>query len=198
MRVISAPLPWVEAQDQPCKGSKEIRKSATESLLTEFRPQNQPENQPLTPRSIPVIYFHINRSANTSPRLHTQKNTASITAYGKKNTCQKQPKRGPGQRHTRPARGSVSHELSTPQGERASLKPMPQKIFEILHGADDLCNKKTYKILQQIPTRIPRFRGYLRRVICFVCLFTTLPRTDVLNGSTNTRAVNCNTPTANL
>jgi hypothetical protein len=36
MRVISAPHPWVEAQDQPCKCSEEIRRSATASLLTEF------------------------------------------------------------------------------------------------------------------------------------------------------------------
>jgi len=36
MTVICALHPWVEAQDRPCKGSEEIQKSATVSLLTEF------------------------------------------------------------------------------------------------------------------------------------------------------------------
>ena len=57
MRVISDPLSWVEAHDQPCKGSEEIQKGATESELPEFRPQNQPENKTAAPRNTPVIYF---------------------------------------------------------------------------------------------------------------------------------------------
>jgi hypothetical protein len=35
-------------------------------------------------------------------------------------------------------------------------------------------------------------------VLCCVCLFPSLPRTDILSRSTNTRTVTCNTPTAGL
>ena len=95
MRVISAPILWVEAQDQPCKSSEEIRKSASESLLTEFQQKKTPESLPSKPRNTSVIYFHRNRSAYTFPRLHTEENITSITAFGRKNQS-KATKESPG------------------------------------------------------------------------------------------------------
>ena len=44
MTVISAPLPWVEAQDPPWKGEEENQKGATKSLLSDFRKQKPQEN----------------------------------------------------------------------------------------------------------------------------------------------------------
>ena len=70
MKVICAPLPWVEAHDQPCKGSEETQKSATVSVLPEFRSQNPPEKQTAARRNTPVIYFHKNISPHTLPTLH--------------------------------------------------------------------------------------------------------------------------------
>jgi hypothetical protein len=83
MIVNSVPHPWVEAQDQPRKGSGEIQKSTNASLPTEFRPHNPPENHPATLRMPPVIYVHRNRSAQTAQNFQATENTARITAYGK-------------------------------------------------------------------------------------------------------------------
>jgi hypothetical protein len=79
----------------------------------------------------------------TEPK-HAAKHHAQH-CFWHKTSCQKQPKRGPGQRHARPTCDIVPHELSTPQGERASPKPLPHKTFEIPNGADNLCNKNKRK-----------------------------------------------------
>ncbi len=151
----SAPLPWDKAQDRQCKGKEEIRKSATESLLPELLPYNPTKCETTTARNTPVIYFHKNISEHTTQNHITQENNAHTTANGPKITYHKHQKRGPGQRHTRPARGSVLHELSTPQGGRASPRHMPPKTFEIPNGADNQCYKKQNKNLSKIPQTIP-------------------------------------------
>jgi hypothetical protein len=125
MTVISASIPWVEAQDQSCKGSAEKRKSATASRLLDFRSRKSQDNNTMTIRNTPVIYFRKNRPAHKFPRSHTRESTASNPASDKK-TCEKQPKRGPGQRQTWLDRGSeIPHWSSTP---RSSLMHMHVRI----------------------------------------------------------------------
>jgi hypothetical protein len=83
MTIISVSFSWVEAHDQPCKDSKEIRKSATASHLTKFRLQNPPKYITAALRITSVIYFLRNRSAYAAPRIHTSEITTCITAFGK-------------------------------------------------------------------------------------------------------------------
>jgi len=84
MRVISAPLPWVEAQDRPCKGSTENRKSATAPRLSEFQPQKTQDSNTMTTRNTNVIYSRENRPARNSQRPHTRENGISSPASDKK------------------------------------------------------------------------------------------------------------------
>ena len=143
---ITAPLPWVEAQDPPCKGAEENRKRATTSMLSDFRPQKPQESNTTARRNTPVIYFHKNRPTQNSQKKKLIKTSHTHHCFSQQITCQKQPKRGPGYSHPSPVCGSVSHELSTPQGDRASPRLLPQKTFEIPNGADIICKKKQRKI----------------------------------------------------
>ena len=83
------------------------------------------------------------------------------------------------------ARGDVSHELSTPQGGRASPKPMQQRTYAIPHGADDLCNKKHINTYIKLPYKSPAYLEFTALLYC-VCVFASLPGTIMLKSRTNT------------
>ena len=74
MTVISAPLPWVEAQDPPCKGEEEDQKRVTQSLLPDFRTKKPQENDTTAQRNKPDIYF---RQTGPTHIYQTQKSIKS-------------------------------------------------------------------------------------------------------------------------
>ena len=84
MTVISAPLPWVEAQDPPCKGEEENQKGATKSLLSDFRTQKPQENDTTALRNKPVIYFRQTGPTHIYQTQKKHKNNTHTTASGKK------------------------------------------------------------------------------------------------------------------
>ncbi len=114
-------------------------------------------------------------------------------SFWPQNTCQKQPKRGPGRRHTRPARGSVSHELSTPQGKRASPKPMPQKHLKSLAGQTTYATKQQSnpknKSLRKSPTCLA-----IRALLCCVCISASLSGTYIRKDHTDIPTIKDNIP----
>ena len=136
-----------------------------------------------TPWNTHVICFQKYRSAHTSQSpIHRKHCTHHI--LWQKITYQKQPKRGPSHRHTRPARGNVSRELSTPQGERASPRHMPQKHLKSLTGPTTYATKNNTKTYHKSPRQSPNCQT-LRALNCCACLFTSLSNTYVPNSSTN-------------
>ena len=84
MTVISAPLPWVGAQDPPCKGEEENQKRAAKSLLSDFRTQNPQEDNTTALRNKTVIYFQQNGPTHIPQTQSKHKNTTHTTASGTK------------------------------------------------------------------------------------------------------------------
>jgi hypothetical protein len=84
MTVISAHLPWAEAQDRPSKAKAKNRKSATASPLSDFQPQKIQDNKTRTARNTPVINFQKNRPAPNSRSLQTRQNGTSTPASDRK------------------------------------------------------------------------------------------------------------------
>ncbi len=98
-------------------------------------------------------------------------------------TCRKQPQRGPGPRHPKWTRGSVSHELSTPQDGRASPKQFAtKKHLKTLTG--QTTNRKKDKS-----------NNIIRAVLWCVSVYASLSRAPILYESSITRTVTCNIPT---
>ena len=143
---ISALLPWVEAQDPPCKGAEENRKRATTSPLSDFRPQKPQESNTTARRYTPVIYFHKNRLIHNSQNKKTHRKTTHTTAFGNKSHA-----RG----NQREARASATHDrpaavclTNSRRRKVTGLAPdfCHKKTFEIPNGAYNICNKKQRKI----------------------------------------------------
>ena len=165
-----------------------------EVVVVGFQAQKPQESSTTAIQNTPVIYFQKNRPTHIS---QTPKNTSkhhTHHCFSQQITSQKQPKRCPGQRHPKPACGSVSHKLSTPQGGGSALNTLQKKTHEILHGADDLQKKKkgtNYKTHRELPTCLA-----IRAILCCVCMFVSPPRTNNPKGRTNIHTITYNIPTA--
>ena len=178
MIVISAPLPWVEAHDQPCKGAEENRKNATTSLLSGFRPQKPQDSNTTSRQNTPVICFHKNGTTRSSRNQNTLQNTTHGTASGIK---------PPAKSNQREARASAT------QGRPATACLTNSRRRKAKGLAPDLCHKKHLKSLTGQTTnknRKPNRRPIRKFPTCLaisaltwcLCLFTSLSRAYVLNN----------------
>jgi hypothetical protein len=169
----SAPLPWVEAQDQPRKSAEENRKRAKTSLLSDFQPQKTQDSNTMTTRNTSVIYFRKNRPAQNSQRPHTRENGTSSPAFDKKTPVKSN------QRETR---------ASARQGGLAAACRTNSRRRKAKGLAPNLCNKEhmksltgqtTYAIKKHINTyKKPPFKSptclALTALLCTATLFASL------------------------
>jgi len=84
--------------------------------------------------------------------------------------------------------------------DAARRKGQPQtlcnkKHLKSLTGQTAYQKKKKNRTYKKSPRESPTSLA-TRAALCCVCLFTSLPRMDILNGSTNTHTTTCNTPTS--
>ncbi len=148
MIIISALHPWVEAQDQSCKGSKEIQKSATASLLTKFRSHNLPLNKSATLRKTPVIYLQRKYQhtlyqdsthrktplappllAKTPARSYQREARVRATQGGLAATCPKNSRR---RKAERPAQNSMQKKMKSFTGQATNKKTKIEHITNSL------------------------------------------------------------------
>ena len=79
-----ASLPWVEAQDRPRRGAREIEKGAPGAVLSKQPHQKPPDTTTTTTRNNTVICPHLGQKYDTfNTPFHTT-NTTATTAFDKK------------------------------------------------------------------------------------------------------------------
>ena len=78
-----APLPWVEAQDQPCRGTQENENGAPIAKLSTPPPQKAPNTTTIASRNLTVIYPHLGKKVDTLNRSFSTKSTTETTASDK-------------------------------------------------------------------------------------------------------------------
>jgi len=180
MVVNSAPLPWFEAHDQPCKGSTENRKSATASQLPDCFPQKSQDRNTLTPRNTHVILFHRNRPEHNLPIFHTQKNTVSIIAYGKKTPVKSNQREA----RANATQGWLVATYRTSSRRRKAEGQAPnlcrRRHLKSLTGQTTYATKKKIRTYHKSPFKIPHLpitpRPSLRRM--HVCISPRYDHTE--------------------
>ncbi len=142
-----------------------------------------------------MIYFHRNISATISPRFHTTEITAHITAYGKHQL----PKAAKERQGSAPSKADSRQRVARTL-DAARRKGLPQSLCNKKHlntltGPTTYAYKKQNKTKQKTCRESPTCLA-LRAVLCFVCMFASLPGTSILTDDTNPHTNTRDTPIA--
>ena len=155
MTVISAPLPWVEAQDPPCKGEEENQKGATKSLLSDFRTQKPQENDTTALRNKTVIYFRQTGQTHISQTQTKHKNTTHTTASGTNSQARSNQREARvGATSSRPAAACLTNSRRR-KAKGLAPDPRNKELEKPLTGTTTFDHNNKIKHKQKHPRKLP-------------------------------------------
>ena len=180
-----APIPWVEAQDQPRRGVKENENGALSAELSSQTPRTPPNTTTTASRILTVICLHPGKKHATYKRPHHTTGTQFTTAFDGiilSEVTKERPgptPRSAGQRQSAKLTLDAARRKGLPQTYRVFGRT---RLLKPSRGQRPIATKN--KIKTQKSERASKQSRIIRAQLCYACLHTILTSTCTHNPDT--------------